>query len=279
MVKFADFDQREIMKSKIKIDYSIIIPAYNEEEYLPHTLMSLKEAMNALSDLKGEIIVTNNNSTDRTATIAEEAGARVVFEEHRQISRARNAGAKEARGRYFIFIDSDTIMSPVLLNKTLSTLESGNYCGGGTVVEFDAHLEFMAKCTLKLWLFLSRTFKWACGAYVFCTREAFMETGGFDERYYASEEIHFSKALRRWGRKTGKRFVILEEPIITSNRKLTWFNKREQLNIFLGMLFYLKPFQNRNACYKMWYHHPKKKDSPNTARDLRQGIKDSGGKE
>ncbi len=247
------------MKPEIKIDYSIIIPAYNEEDYLPQTLASLKESMNALSGFNGEIVVTDNNSTDCTAEIAESSGARVVFEEHRQISRARNAGAKESLGKYIIFIDGDTAISPALLKKTLKTLESGEYCGGGTIVEFDGDLPFMAKCALKTWLFLSRTFKWACGAYVFCTREAFTETGGFDERYYASEEIHFSRALQRWGRKKGKSFIILEEPIVTSSRKLVWYSTLDHLIIFLGMILYLKPFQNRNACYRMWYHHPKKR--------------------
>jgi glycosyltransferase involved in cell wall biosynthesis len=248
------------MKANIKIDYSIIIPAFNEEEYLHKTLTSLKESMNSFSEFCGEIVVTNNNSTDRTAAIAEEFGARVIFEEHRQISRARNAGAKEALGRYLIFIDSDTTISPVLLKKTLRYLGSGEFCGGGTIVEFDGHVPFMAKCGLKLWVFLSRTFQWACGAYVFCTREAFIETGGFDERYYASEEIHFSRALRRWGQKKGKRFIILEEPIISSSRKLVWYSTWELLIMNFGLFLYLKPFQNRYACYKMWYHHPEKRD-------------------
>ena len=248
------------MKPETKTDYSIIIPAYNEEEYLPATLTSLKESMNAVSEFNGEIIVTDNNSTDRTAEIAKEYGASVVFEEHRQISRARNAGAREALGRNLIFIDGDTTMSPVLLRKTLSALASGKYCGGGAIVRFDTDLKFPAKFGLNTWLFLSRTFKWACGAYVFCTREAFKETGGFDERYYASEEIHFSMALRRWGWKKGKKFVILEEPIITSSRKLAWYSIQDHLIIFLRMLRYLKPFQNKDACYKMWYQHPPKKE-------------------
>jgi glycosyltransferase involved in cell wall biosynthesis len=249
------------MKHETNIDYSIIIPAYNEEEYLPDTLASLKESMNAFKGLNGEIVVTDNNSTDRTAAIAEENGARVVFEEHRQIARARNTGAKEALGRYFIFVDSDTTISPSLLKKTLRTLESGRFCGGGTIVEFDGHLNFTAKCGLKFWVMLSKTFKWACGAYVFCTREAFLDTGGFDERFYASEEIHISRALRLWGRKNGKRFVILEEPIITSSRKLEWYSTLELLIMTIGMLFSLKPLQNRNSCYRMWYDHPATKDS------------------
>lgn len=248
------------MKPDTKIDYSIIIPAYNEEEYLPATLTNLKGSMNAVSEFTGEIIVTDNNSTDRTAEIAREYGVQVVFEKHRQISRARNAGAKEAMGRYLIFIDGDTKISTFLLLKTLRTLESGKYCGGGTIVEFDTDLQFSAKCGLKTWIFLSKTFKWACGAYVFCTREAFIETGGFDERYYASEEIHFSRALRRWGWKKAKLFIILEEPIITSSRKLKWYSIQDHLMIFLRMFLYLKPFQNQDACYKMWYEHPEKRE-------------------
>jgi glycosyltransferase involved in cell wall biosynthesis len=241
------------------LDYSIIIPAYNEEEYLPQTLQSLIESINQISYLKGEIIVTDNNSTDSTAAIAAQYGAQVVFEEHRQISRARNAGAKKARGNFLIFLDSDTKVSPVLLKKTLNALSSGRCCGGGTIIEFDNNqLPLPAKLGLKTWLLLSKTFKWACGAYVFCTRDAFIETGGFDERYYASEEIHFSRALRRWGRRQGKLFVILKEPIITSSRKIIWYSKWELLIMLSGMILSLKPFQNRNACYRMWYHHPEK---------------------
>ena len=212
--------------------------------------------MAALSEFCGEIVVTNNNSTDRTAAIAEQSGARVIFEEHRQIARARNAGGKEALGRYLIFVDGDTRISPALLRKTLTALECGECCGGGAIVESDGHLSPWVTRALKLWLFLSETFKWACGAYVFCTREAFLETGGFDERYYASEEVFFSRALARWGRKRGQSFVILKEPIITSNRKMEWYSEREMLFIILNMLFHFRPLRSRDACYKMWYRRP-----------------------
>jgi len=238
------------------VDYSVIVPAYNEEAYLPETLASIKASMAALSGFYGEIVVTNNNSTDRTAAIAVQAGAQVIFEKHCQIARARNVGARAARGRYLIFVDGDTQISPVLLKKTLSALESGKYCGGGTIPEFDRCVSPEAKCVLELWRLLSRTFKWACGAYVFCTRDAFLETGGFDEHYYASEEIFFSRALRQWGRKREKRFIILEEPIVTSIRKLEWYSTREILNMFPVMLFRLKPFQSHDACYNLWYRRP-----------------------
>ncbi len=78
---------------------------------LPATLDALQKAMKAI-DMAGEMIVADNNSRDRTPEIAREHGAIVVFEPINQISRARNAGAKAARGRYLIFLDADTIISP-----------------------------------------------------------------------------------------------------------------------------------------------------------------------
>lgn len=93
------------------IDYSIIIPAYNEEALLANTLEVLHKTM-AEIPLSGEIIVTDNNSTDRTPEIAKAVGAKVVFEPINQISRARNTGAKHAEGRYLVFIDADTLAPP-----------------------------------------------------------------------------------------------------------------------------------------------------------------------
>jgi glycosyltransferase involved in cell wall biosynthesis len=238
------------------VDYSIIVPAYNEEAYLPSTLAILKASMAALTEFRGEIIVTNNNSTDRTAEIAEASGARVVFEEHQQIARARNVGGKEAHGRYLIFVDADTRISPALLRKTLTALESGSNCGGGTIAEYDAFPPLVARGGLKVWLFISRTFKWASGAYVFCPRQAFLDTGGFDERYYAAEEIFFSGALKRWGKRSGKAFVILDEPIITSSRKLEWYGLSGIAIMILGMFLHLRPLQNREACERIWYRRP-----------------------
>ena len=102
-------------------DYSIVIPAHDEEELLPATLASVRAAMSALPGWQGEIVVTDNDSQDRTAEIARDAGAEVVHEEHRQIARARNVGGQHARGRFLIFVDADTTISPTLLQRTLET--------------------------------------------------------------------------------------------------------------------------------------------------------------
>ena len=58
-----------------RMSYSVIIPAYNEEQFLPDTLTALDAAMNELGE-KGQVIVVDNNSTDATARVAEEHGLR-----------------------------------------------------------------------------------------------------------------------------------------------------------------------------------------------------------
>jgi glycosyltransferase involved in cell wall biosynthesis len=238
-------------------DYSVVIPCFNEEALLPATLASVREAMNSLPSYRGEIVVTDNDSTDATADIARAAGALVVFEEHRQISRARNVGAHHARGRFLIFLDGDTQISPELLRATLAALESGRVCGGGTQVRFDLEPDRWVRLGIAGWNLVSRRMGWACGAYVFCLREAFVAVGGFPESVYASEELWLSSALARFGRSRGLSFVILREPIVTSARKLEWYGAR---GLGRAMLRLLRPgaLRSREAC-AVWYTRPEAK--------------------
>ena len=240
------------------IDYSIVIPAHNEEAYLAATLASVRRAMSSIATHRGEIVVTDNDSTDRTSEVASDGGARVVFEEHRQIARARNTGGHAARGRYLIFLDADTCIDADLLCSTLDALAGGEVCGGGTLVQFDRPGVRGLERAARGWNWLSRRLGWACGAYVFCHRQAFIDTGGFDERYYASEEIWFSRTLTRWGRARGMRFVILDQPIVTSARKLEWFGLRGVFRSFLAMLIRPGAFKRRDAC-GFWYTRPHEK--------------------
>src|SRR5260221_5303735 len=89
---------------------SLVVPAFNEERLLPGSLSSMRAAMQGFARLgwHSELIVCDNNSTDRTAEIAKSAGAEVVFEPVNQISRARNAGAARAGGDWIFFVDADS---------------------------------------------------------------------------------------------------------------------------------------------------------------------------
>jgi len=242
-------------KRRMNALYSVIIPAYNEEQWLPNTLSVLKEAMDSL-DASEEIIVVDNNSTDRTAQVAERYGARVVFEPINQISRARNAGGRVAEGRYLVFLDADTILSRELLQTALDNLARGDCCGGGAIVAFDKPLGTVVKQYVRLWNWCSVNLVLASGCFVYCLREGFDAVGGFSEKVYVSEEIWFSRRLKVWGRERGLAFrIITAAPIITSSRKLEWFTLLQLLPMLLiGPI----AIRFRSLC-RFWYHRPEKK--------------------
>ncbi len=92
---------------------SIIIPTYNEEEYLPLLLKSIKQ-----QDFRDyEIIVADANSKDNTVKIAEEYGCIVV--EGGMPAVGRNNGAKVAKGEYLLFLDSDLKLTEDYLAKVI----------------------------------------------------------------------------------------------------------------------------------------------------------------
>lgn len=241
------------------IKYSVIIPAYNEEGYLPLALEKLKETMSQ-QDHEGEIIVVDNNSTDRTSEIAKEAGVKVVFEPFNQISKARNAGAGEALGEYLVFMDADTSIPPETLRQALKNLEIGNCVGGGALVEFDILLTGMALRVQKLWNWVAKTRQVSGGAFIYCLRETFVDTGGFSENVYASEEIWFCRAMKKWGKKRKKKFLLIENPrIITSSRKMEWFSSAQLiLCSILGVFLLPIAIRSKKLCF-LWYTRPDKK--------------------
>lgn len=91
------------------MDISLIIPAYNEEGSIG---MCLESAIRNGGGKFKEIIVVNNASTDRTADIAREHGARVVFEPEKGLPSARQCGFENSAGEYLAYIDADTFITP-----------------------------------------------------------------------------------------------------------------------------------------------------------------------
>ena len=235
-------------------DYSIVLPAYNEAELLPATLGRLREAMAGIT-LRGEIVVCDNNSTDATAAVARSSGARVVFEPVNQISRARNAGARAARGRFLVFVDADTLVPASLLARALDVLATGHACGGGAAVRVEGISGGLTGRMVWLWNGLSRGRRLAAGSFVFCLREAFVSVGGFSERVYASEEIWLSRALRRWGRPRGLEFLILDDAVTTSGRKARWYPAPVLLAVMLGFVICPWLVRSRHYCW-LWYRRP-----------------------
>jgi glycosyltransferase involved in cell wall biosynthesis len=192
---------------------SFIVPAYNEERYLPATLAAIHASARELG-IDYEVVVADDGSTDATARIAEEAGARVVHVHHRQISKTRNSGAREARGERLVFVDADTHINAPLLRAAIAALDDGAV-GGGARPGFAAEAPAWAHRLIRSVVGFMAFFRWSAGCFVFARRDAFEVVGGFDERHFAGEEIMLSRAMKRQGA-----FVILREGLLTSPRKL-----------------------------------------------------------
>ena len=178
---------------------SVVVPAVNEAQGLAASLRSIRQAMKVLDTARwsSELIVCDNNSTDRTAAIAREEGAQVVFEPINQISRARNTGAASATGDWLIFVDADSHPSRGLFADVLRAIENGRCIAGGSTFRFDAPDRAIAFVAWS-WNTISRLMRWAAGSFMFCEAATFREAGGFNQELYAAEEIDLFRRLYTW---------------------------------------------------------------------------------
>ena len=171
---------------------SFIVPAHNEELELPATLCAIRRAAGGHPF---EIIVVDDSSSDRTAAIAQEHGARVVSIERRHIAAARNAGARAARGDVFFFVDADTHIESAHVTDALAALQKGA-SGGSAWLRFDRAVPFWARLMFQIFSVLYFTSRLGAGAFLFTSRENFFAAGGFDEQFFAGEETYLSIALK-----------------------------------------------------------------------------------
>jgi glycosyltransferase involved in cell wall biosynthesis len=225
---------------------SFIVPAYNEQFLIGRTLDALHAAAGALRE-PYEVIVADDASTDETAAIARAHGAQVVSVSHRQIAATRNAGARRARGEFLFFVDADTLVPAAAVGEAVHFMQRGAV-GGGCVFRIDGRLPLWTRILYPLAVPVMRRAKVVGGCSLFCTHDAFRAVGGFDERYYAAEEVAFIAALKRRGR-----FVIPKACITTSGRKLRTLPAREALApLFRLVLAGPDRFRSREGL-EVWY--------------------------
>jgi glycosyltransferase involved in cell wall biosynthesis len=225
---------------------SFIVPAHNEQNYLAKTLAGIFSAAQSLSH-PFEVIVVDDASTDATSEIAYSAGARVINANYRNIAAVRNEGGKQGKGDVLFFVDADTLINVEVISEALEQIGKGAI-GGGANIRYEGKLPLYIRLFLP---YVNRRFerkKVLQGGFLFCTRSGFESVGGFDERYYAAEEVHFCKSLRKLGK-----VVRLPHIVITSGRK---FRKHPWWRV-VHMFYHMR---QTNAQGQIWVQDKKNLD-------------------
>lgn len=242
--------------------FSLIIPAYNEEAYLPALLNSVGAARSCYAGGPDaiEVVVVDNCSTDATADLAHSSGCRVVREEKRVIAAVRNAGAQNAKGHVLVFVDADNIMHPGTFNAIDKSLATGNVIAGATGVKMQRMSPGIA-LTYALMVPIVWLTRMDTGV-VFCRREDFKTIGGYNEKMLFAEDVMLLWDLMRLGRKRGQRLTrITSVRAIFSTRKFDKYGDWHYLWMPLRLLFGL--LTQKSAVHKFaqmyWYGNQRSK--------------------
>jgi peptidoglycan/xylan/chitin deacetylase (PgdA/CDA1 family)/GT2 family glycosyltransferase len=233
---------------------SVVIPAYNEEDYLPLCLESIRR-----QDYAGEyeVIVVDNASTDDTAKIALDWGAKVAYENKRSPACARQKAAEVATGEIIAFIDADTQAPAYWLSTIVSGFVrkpemvaiSGPYafCDAGRFTKITSYIGNFISIIIDQ-LFRKVLNKggaiWGCNFAV--RRSALLEVGGFDTsiKFYG-EEYEFSLRLKR----AGKGGIIPRLFVRTSARRLKTIGVVNQywnwIVDYFSVLFWYTPISEK----------------------------------
>ncbi|MEU0481343.1 glycosyltransferase [Streptosporangium sp. NPDC006013] len=233
---------------------SVVIPAFNEENYLPRylpTVLASVRSWEQASGQRGEVLVVDNASTDTTAQVAAGLGARVVSEPIRGIGQARNAGAAAAVGQYLVFIDADVDFPIEGINEAARYLASGT-CVGGAIPPLYEPTKTGTRLLVAAWALYRRYGGGAQGVTQFCTRAAFFALAGYRAELFMSEDVDFFARLTRLGNQCNKPVIHLTGlRVRPSNRRFEqWPSWRM---IWWGNPITARLFLTSRRFWRNWY--------------------------
>ena len=223
---------------------SVIIPAYNEEEYIGSCLESL---VHQRTRRPFEIIVVDNHSIDRTASVVRSfqkrrsIPIRLIREPVRRRGKARHTGFKAARGDILFSTDADTILPPYWIETFASVLEddTGALAVTGTFRIDDCSPVINGMHTISK-LLLVHAFRkvfgnrWLTGCSFAIRREAYEAAGGFNPDLDAHDDVDLAHRVSRLGR---IRFF--------HRRQVTVSGRRYRNGFWLGLMEYPRTYIER----------------------------------
>jgi glycosyltransferase involved in cell wall biosynthesis len=205
-----------------KLLFTVVIPALNEEKFLPNLLKSLA----VQTDRRFEVIVVDGSSTDKTVIKAKTfqktvPNLSVIVSPVASLPLQRNLGAKKAAGEWLAFIDADSILMPYFferVNKYIETVKPElmtTWCRPDSEVNGDALLTLFGNITLEASIMFKKPL--SPGPLTLVSKRAYEKIGGYDEEHAFHEDMDFGMRLH----KIGIRLHILKETLyIWSMRRM-----------------------------------------------------------
>ena len=173
---------------------SVVISTRNEEKNIYRCLESIKKQ--SFPSRQIEIIVVDNNSTDKTKEVARKF-TKKVYNKGPERSSQRNYGAEKATGKYYLYLDADMTLSPILIEEAVKILGKNPAIVGLYIPEIVIGNSFLSKVRQFERSFYNAT---AIDCVRFVRITALKKVGGFDTTMTGPEDWDFTKKIKRLGR-------------------------------------------------------------------------------
>ncbi|WP_158745086.1 glycosyltransferase [Streptomyces sp. NRRL S-1448] len=215
-------------KEKRDVNFSVVIPTWNEEEWLPGLLSNLRRFPQV-----AEIVVADNNSIDQTRSIAQNHGARVVIGGRPAV--ARNAGIKYTSHDLVLFIDADAAVPASVLRRAAEAFDDGRIAAVHFPLSPIGGYAFSRVCYLLMDAYIGVLsvlgIAQGAGTFLAVRKSLFCAVGGFDETIEPGEDADLLRRLSRKGEVrydrsaqigTSIRRFRIENPLIFALKTCGW---------------------------------------------------------
>lgn len=224
-------------------ELTIVIPTYNEEQYLPKLLVSI-----AQQDFQGklQVVVVDGLSEDNTISVAQSFQAHIadllVISENRGTSYQRNRGADKAKYKYILFLDADIILPKKFLQRLTSKAHENS-----DFIDFTLHVpvkfnvfDYLFILVMTGYTSVVQFFDPALsGSFMFTTKKIHKKINGFKEGVLLGEDNDYCERAIAVGAKYHLRYFPY---VLASPRRLRAEGRVNLIYLWAKSYMYIKKY-------------------------------------